>query len=120
MLWMASFGGGLSGKNSVGHWPQRTVSVLLFLISLIRGMRHRFVCLHCHPWRIAPRETTIDVLLASCNVVCIDKLGDAEERVTLNTWYNVHVLCGMAHVMLEFVHVVCLLHLAGEHAEGLV
>jgi hypothetical protein len=61
---MALLGGGLSGKNSVGHWSQSTVSVLLFLMSLIRGARHRFVCLHCHPRRIAPRERTIDVLLA--------------------------------------------------------
>jgi hypothetical protein len=65
MLWMASLGGGLSGKIFVGHRSQSTVSVLLFLMSLIRGMRHRFVCLHCHPRRIAPRETTIAVLLAS-------------------------------------------------------
>jgi hypothetical protein len=60
------------------------------------------------------------ILVEDCNVVCINELGDAEERVVLNTWYDVHVLCGMAHVMLEFIHVVCLLHLAVGHAEGLV
>ncbi len=60
------------------------------------------------------------ILVKDRNVVCIDELGDAEERVVLDIWYNVHVLCGMVHIMLEFIHVICLLHLAVWHAEGLV
>jgi hypothetical protein len=60
------------------------------------------------------------VLVKDCNVVCVDELGDAEERVAFNSWYDVYVLCGVAHNVMEFFHVACLFHLAVGHAEDLV
>ena len=60
------------------------------------------------------------VLVKDCNVVCVGKLGDAEERFAFNSWYDVYVLCRVAHVMMEFVYVACLFHLTVRHAENLV
>ncbi len=60
------------------------------------------------------------VLVKDCGVVCINELGDAEERVAFDSWYNVYVLCGVAHVVMEFVYVTCLFHLAIGYAEDLV
>jgi hypothetical protein len=50
------------------------------------------------------------VLVKDCNVVCIDKLGDAEERVAFNSWHNVYILCRVAYTVMEFVYVACLFH----------
>ena len=60
------------------------------------------------------------VFVKDCNVVCVDELGDAEERVAFDSWQDVHVFCRMAHVVMEFVHFACLLYLVVGHAEGLV
>ncbi len=60
------------------------------------------------------------VLVKNCNVVCVHGLWDAEESVALNSRHDVHILCWMAHIMLEFVHVAGLLHFTIVHAEGLV
>ena len=60
------------------------------------------------------------ILVKDQYVVCVDELGDAKERVAFGSWHDVHIACGRAHVMMEFIHVTCLLLLAGGHAEGLV
>ncbi len=60
------------------------------------------------------------VLVKDRNVVWVRKLWDAEERVALNSRHDVYILCWMAHVVLKFVHVACLLHFTIKHAEGLV
>jgi hypothetical protein len=60
------------------------------------------------------------IIVKDYNVVCMDKLGDAEERVVINSWYDVFILCWVAHVVMEFVYVACLFHLAIGHGENLV
>ncbi len=60
------------------------------------------------------------VFVKNCNVVCVDKLWDAEEGVAFNSWHDVYVLCGVADVMMEFIHVAFFLHLAVGHAESFV
>jgi hypothetical protein len=60
------------------------------------------------------------VFVKNHNVVCIDELWDAEEGVTFNSWHDVHVLCGVVDVMMEFIHVACFLHLTVGHADSFV
>ncbi len=60
------------------------------------------------------------VLVEDRNVVWVRELLDAEERVTLDSRHNVYILCWMAHVVLKFVHVACLLYFTIGHVEGLV
>ncbi len=60
------------------------------------------------------------ILVKDGDVVCIHKLWDAEERVALDFWHDVYILCWMVHVMLKFVHVACLLHFTIGHVEGIV
>jgi hypothetical protein len=65
MLWIASVGGGRSGRNSVGGQFTMTVSVLLFLTTAMSGMHHSLVAASHHPHRMALLMTAIMVLFAS-------------------------------------------------------
>jgi hypothetical protein len=60
------------------------------------------------------------VFVKNCNVVCVDELWDAEEEVGFNSLHNVYVLCGVADVVMEFIHIASFLHLAVGHAESFV
>jgi hypothetical protein len=64
-LWIASLGGGCSGRNSVGGFAVKIVSVFLLSTMGTRGMRHSFACLLYHPCNIAFLVTNTVVSLAS-------------------------------------------------------
>jgi hypothetical protein len=61
---MALVGGGCSGRNSVGGFVVKTVSVFLLRTIGMRGMRHSFAYLSYHPYNIACLFTNTFVFLA--------------------------------------------------------
>ena len=66
---MASDGGGLAGRYSVGHLSTITVSVFRLVLSvigfLVSGILHRPVWGHLYPLSTALLDTLISVLFAS-------------------------------------------------------
>jgi hypothetical protein len=68
---MALVGGGRSGRNLVGGFIVKTMSMFLLRTIGMRGMRHSFAFLSYHPRNIACLVTTTFVSLASYMLISL-------------------------------------------------
>jgi hypothetical protein len=99
-LWMALVGSGCSGRNLVGGFVVKTMSVFLLMAIGMRGTRHSFAFLSYHPRNIAclvillllyPLHCVyVDFLvIKNCDVSGVHDFRDAEEGVFSDGWYGV-------------------------------